>query len=87
VYLVGNGWTETGTGAITWANAPVIPGSSIGSAVAGTTGVYLEIPLSTPIAPNTTYSFALKSSGTTSVYFNSDDAALNRPELSIVTSP
>jgi hypothetical protein len=84
VFLVGNGWTETG---VNWTNAPVLPASSIGSAVAGTAGVYVEFTLTTPIASNTTYSFALKSSGSSSVYFNSDDSATNKPELVIVTGP
>jgi PKD repeat protein len=84
VYLVGNGWTETG---ITWTNAPVLPASSIGSGVAGTANAYVEFTLTTPIVPNTTYSFALKSSGSTSVYFNSDDSATNKPELVIVAGP
>jgi VCBS repeat-containing protein len=84
VFLVGNGWTETG---INWTNAPVLPASSIGSGVAGTAGAYVEFTLTTPIASNTTYSFALKSSGSTSVYFNSDDSATNKPELVIVTGP
>ena len=84
VFLVGNGWTETG---INWTNAPALPVSSIGSGVAGTAGAYVEFTLTTPIASNTTYSFALKSSGSTSVYFNSDDSATNKPELVIVTGP
>ena len=84
VYLVGNGWTET---AVTWTNAPLPPGSSVGSGVAGTAGAYVEFTLTTPIVSNTTYSFALKSSGSTSVYFNSDDSATNKPELVIVTGP
>jgi PKD repeat protein len=84
VFLVGNGWTEA---AINWTNAPVLPAGSIGSAVAGTTGAYVEFTLTTPIVSNTTYSFALKSSGSSSVYFNSDDSATNKPELVIVTGP
>jgi PKD repeat protein len=84
VYLVGNGWTET---AVNWTNAPLLPLSSIGSGVAGTAGAYVEFTLTTPIVSGTTYSFALKSSGSTSVYFNSDDSATNKPELVIVTGP
>ena len=84
VYLVGNGWTEAG---INWGNAPVIPTSSIGTGVAGTANAYVEFTLTTPIVSNTTYSFALKSSGSTSVYFNSDDSATNKPQLVIVTGP
>ncbi|MEO8228399.1 MAG: tandem-95 repeat protein [Chloroflexota bacterium] len=84
VFLVGNGWTETG---VNWTTAPALPVSSIGSGVAGTAGAYVEFTLTTPIASNTTYSFALKSSGSTSVYFNSDDSATNKPELVIVTGP
>jgi hypothetical protein len=84
VYLVGNGWTET---AVNWTNAPLLPLSSIGSGVAGTAGAYVEFTLTTPIVSGTTYSFALKSSGSTSVFFNSDDSLTNKPELVIVTGP
>ena len=48
VYLVGNGWTETG---INWANAPALPGSSIGSGIAGTAGVYVEFTAHDPDRP------------------------------------
>jgi PKD repeat protein len=82
VYLVGNGWTETG---LTWTNAPALPGSSIGSGIAGTGNAYVEFTLTTPISPSTTYSFALKSSGTTSVYFSTREDATNKPQLVIVT--
>ncbi len=81
VYLVGNGWTETG---INWGNAPALPGSSIGSGVAGTANAYVEFTLTTPINPSTTYSFALKSSGTTSVYFSTREDGTNKPQLVIV---
>ena len=81
VYLVGNGWTETG---INWGNAPALPGSSIGSGIAGTANAYVEFTLTTPINPSTTYSFALKSSGTTSVYFSTREDATNKPQLVIV---
>ncbi len=81
VYLVGNGWTETG---INWGNAPALPGSSIGSGIAGTANAYVEFTLTTPITSNSTISFALKSSGTTSVYFSSREDATNKPQLVIV---
>jgi len=81
VYLVGNGWTETG---LTWNNAPALPGSSIGSGIAGTANAYVEFTLTTPITSNSTISFALKSSGTTSVYFSSREDATNKPQLVIV---
>ncbi len=81
VYLVGNGWTETG---LTWNNAPALPGSSIGSGIAGTANAYVEFTLTTPITSNSSISFALKSSGTTSVYFSSREDATNKPQLVIV---
>ena len=81
VYLVGNGWTESG---ITWTNAPVLPGSTIGSGTAGAAMAYVEFTLTTPILPSTTYSFALKGATTTSVYFNTKEAASNPPQLVFV---
>jgi hypothetical protein len=84
VYLVGNGWTETG---INWSNAPVPSGSAIGSAVAGTSGAYVEFTLTTPVTSNSTVSFALVSSGTSSVYFSTREDATNKPQLVIVSGP
>ncbi len=84
VYLVGNGWTETG---VNWSNAPVPSGSAIGSAVAATSGAYVEFTLTTPVTANSTISFALVSSGTSSVYFSTREDATNKPQLVIVSGP
>ena len=84
VYAVAdNTWTETG---ITWNTAPAI-GSSVGTFMATPTGAYVEITLSQAISPSTTYSFAIKSAGTSSAYFNSREAAANPPQLVITTGP
>jgi PKD repeat protein len=87
VYAVAdNTWTETG---ITWNNAPAI-GSSVGSFMATPTGAYLDITLTQAISPNTTYSFAIKSAGTSSAYFNSKETttpSVSPPQLVIVAGP
>ncbi len=90
VYAVSNtSWIETGTGGITWANAPAT-GSLLGQAVASPTGSYVEITLSnSAVSGNGLVSFALKGiNGTStakSAYFNSREAASNPPQLVIVT--
>ena len=78
-------WTE---GTLTWNNAPALGTTTLGSAVPGTTGAWVEITLTpTSITGNGTFSFGLRNSGTTSAIFNSSEAATNRPELVVTTSP
>jgi hypothetical protein len=82
-YAVANGWTEAG---LTWANAPALGGSALGSA--GKTpaaGSWLEIVLAPGAIPtNGSYSFALRSSTTDSAIYASREDAAHRPELVIV---
>ncbi len=78
-------WTE---GTLTWSNAPTFGATSLGSAVPATTGAWVEITLTpSAISGNGTFSLGLKSNGTTSAIFNSSEAATNRPELVVTTSP
>ncbi|OGN88275.1 MAG: hypothetical protein A2X23_04345 [Chloroflexi bacterium GWC2_73_18] len=85
VYAVGNGWAE---GTITWNTAPVIGPTAIGSAGAVTQNTWVEITLDPgAIAADGTYSFALKNASTTSAYYNSREAATNRPQLVITQTP
>jgi hypothetical protein len=78
-------WAE---GTLTWSNAPAFGATSLGSAVPATTGAWVEITLTpTAVSGNGIVSFGLKSNGTTSAIFNSSEAATNRPELVVTTSP
>ena len=63
--------------------------ASVGSFMATPTGAYLEITLTQAISPNTTYWFAIKSAGTSSVYFNSKETTTRTspPQLVIVAGP
>ncbi|MGH8899402.1 MAG: DUF7594 domain-containing protein [Egibacteraceae bacterium] len=69
-------WTETG---ITYSNRPPLVGSALGSTSANTANTTVEIPLGS-ITGNGTYSWALKTSSTNSVYYSSREGA-NRPQL------
>jgi len=60
IYLVDNAWTETG---ITYANAPVVGGTALGTipAAAAGTSVEVDLPRSVFSAGSGAYSFAIKS--------------------------
>jgi PKD repeat protein len=79
VYKVGDGWTETG---ITWANAPVISGSSLRSAGATTTGSWVEYDVTSAVAGNGPVSFAITTTSSNSQYATSREGA-NKPQLVI----
>ena len=85
VYPVADtGWGET---TITYANAPTIGTTALGSAVASAANAYVDITLSpTAVTGNGLVSFALKSSGTSSTYFMSREGT-NQPQLVITTGP
>ena len=76
LYEVDNGWTETG---VTWNNAPSIGGAPLGSARAVSAG-WIEFDVSAVVTGGGTYSFALTSDDSSSVYFSSREGA-NPPEL------
>ena len=84
-------WIESGVGGITWANAPAISATSLGSSVAGPAGAYIEITVnpSAIIADGVarTYSFAIKAAANHSGTYSSKESATNKPELRIVTGP
>ena len=69
VYGVDPGWTE---GAITYANAPIVTGSPVGSAGPVVLNAFADIALSPASIPgNGTYAFALKSARTDSAIYSS----------------
>ncbi len=83
VYPVANTWTESGSGSITWNNAPALPGSPI-TAIGATTALstWTEVDLGNAISGDGTYSFAIASSSTNSAIYSSRQG-LHAPELVI----
>ena len=76
-------WIETGTGSITWNNAPSIGSTVLGSSSVPTVNAYNEITLSpSAVTGNGLVTFAIRSSGTNSAIFNSKEGA-NDPQLVI----
>lgn len=72
-------WTESG---ITWSNKPATGTlvATIGSASAGT---WLEIDITSAVAPNSTVSLAILPGTTDGLDLNSRNASANRPEVVI----
>jgi hypothetical protein len=82
---VTSGWTEAG---ITYNNAPLISGPSVGDSGATTLGTYVNIPLAAgSITGDGTYSFAVKSTSTNNAAYNSREAGSNPPQLIVTFSP
>ena len=87
VFAVDSGWVEN---ALTWANAPALPGTPSAPAVAAALNAPVEISLpasavSTNGAPaDGTYSFALAGASTNSVIYGSRESA-NPPQLVVTT--
>jgi PKD repeat protein len=81
VYAVANTWTESGTGSITWNNAPALPGSPV-AAIGATSalGTWTEVDLGPAIPGDGTYSFAIASSSSNSAYYSSRQGT-HAPEL------
>jgi hypothetical protein len=75
-----NTWTETG---ITYSNAPAI-GAQVGTTGALTAGTWATADLTSAVKGNGTYSFALKTTSTSSRSFDSKEGA-NPPQLVIET--
>jgi hypothetical protein len=85
VYSVATSWTETG---LTYNNAPVISGSSLGATGTTVLGTYIEINLGAgAITGNGIYAFALKSVSTNNAAYNSREAATNPPQLVVTFTP
>jgi hypothetical protein len=82
-YATGGAWTELG---LTWNNAPLLGGTPLATAGAADNNVWVEWDVTAAITGDGTYSFGLANSSTNSVYYNSKEAADNRPELVIEVS-
>jgi len=73
-------WTETG---LTWQNAPSISGAPLSTLGAVALNTWVEYDVTAAIQGNGTYNFAISSTATNAVYFNSKEATTNRPVLVI----
>ncbi|CAN5492057.1 hypothetical protein BH20CHL7_BH20CHL7_15030 [soil metagenome] len=83
VHAVSNSWNES---TITWNNAPAFGATAIGSGVPSTADTWLEIELGpSAISANGSYSFGLKSNGTSSAIFSSKEGS-QPPQLIVTTS-
>ena len=71
IYLVGNGWTETG---ITWNNAPALPGSPLVVGGSAPLGTWVEFNLGSVVTGNGTYSFAISGGAQDTVDYDSREA-------------
>ncbi len=76
-------WTETG---LTWNNAPTIAGTTLASAVATTTGAWVELDVTGTVTGDGTYSFALESQSTDRAEFSTKEGA-NDPQLVLTVEP
>ncbi len=83
LYEVDDGWTELG---ITWANAPLIGGTLLGSAGEVATDTWSEFDLTGIVAGAGIYSFGVTSDSSNSVYFWSREGTLP-PELVLEMGP
>jgi hypothetical protein len=81
IFAVGSTWTETG---LTWNNAPAISGSALDSGGPVSTGAWVEFEVTPAVGGNGTFSFALTSPSTDSVYYSSRQGA-HPPELVLRT--
>jgi PKD repeat protein len=82
VYAVGNSWTESGTGSITWNTAPALPGTPIKAIGPTVLGTWTEVDLGPIITTDGTYSFGIASSSTNSAYYSSREGT-HAPQLVI----
>jgi VCBS repeat-containing protein len=78
-------WIESGTGSITWTNAPTIGSTVYGSAPVPTVNAYNEITLDpSAVSGNGLVTYALKSTGgSNNAVFSSKEAGSNPPQLVI----
>jgi len=83
VFIVGNGWTETG---ITWNNAPPISGNSLGTAGAATIGTWVEFNVTSAVASGNPVSFAVSGGSTNAVEYSSRSGT-QAPQLVVTTAP
>jgi PKD repeat protein len=85
VRSVSSAWTETGIGGITWLTAPPILSPPLWDNRAQTVGQWLEFDVGPGVTGNGTFSFALTSGKSDSVYYSSREGA-NPPQLVVTQS-
>ncbi|MDQ3871413.1 MAG: DNRLRE domain-containing protein [Chloroflexota bacterium] len=85
VYVAGNTWLESSIGGITWLTAPPILGEPLWSVKASTLGAWVEFDVGPGVSGNGTFSFALTSRSTDSVFYSSREGA-NPPQLVVTQS-
>jgi glucose/arabinose dehydrogenase len=84
VYSVSDtAWEERG---LTWANRPGLTGAALADAGAVAPGTWVPFDVTAAVAGNGLYTFALVSTSTDAVSFNSREAAANRPYLKVETT-
>lgn len=72
-FTTSSAWTETGTGSITWNNAPAISGTKVATAGPATAGSWLDVDLSTAVTGEGTYSFVMTTQISNTVMFSSKE--------------
>jgi PKD repeat protein len=77
VYAVADTWSES---TLTWNNRPLLGGSPVGTAGIAPTNGFVEINLGNAITGNGTYSFAIATSSSNSVIYDSREGT-NKPQL------
>ena len=75
VHTVAGDWAETGTGALTWNNAPALSQNSVATVGSGTLGTWLTVDLTGVVNGEGTYRLALKTTSSNTVYYDSKEGA------------
>ncbi|MCI0649688.1 MAG: DNRLRE domain-containing protein, partial [Chloroflexi bacterium] len=71
-------WTEAG---LNWNNAPTMGGAPLAASGPIANNSWMELNVTSAVAGNGTYSFAVNDLSANSVYYNSSEASTNRPVL------
>jgi hypothetical protein len=86
LYLVSNNYQGTATpwlqSGLNWNNAPPISGTALSSAGAVSLNQWVEFDVTSAIAGDGTYSFALKNNSSNAAYYSAKEGS-NKPELVI----
>jgi PKD repeat protein len=85
LYPVSPLWIETGTGALTWANAPALMGTPLAGGGAAALNTWVEWDVSSAVAGNGAVAFAVKGLTPDAAYFSSKEGA-KKAELVIETA-
>jgi len=86
-YTVSPDWIESGTGSITWNNAPaILDANRVGTIGVATVGNWVELDLTTVVTGEGTYSFAMKTTSGDTVYYASKESA-NPAQLVVTLQP